>query len=161
MATTKIRPATVEDVSVILSLIRELAEYERLTHAVVATEDRLRESLFGMRPAAAVLLACQEQEFAGFAVFFPNYSTFLAQPGMFLEDLYVKPHLRGQGIGFALLAEVAKIAAARGCGRMEWEVLDWNEPSIRFYKKLGAVALDDWTKYRLTGVALSRFSSLQ
>jgi GNAT superfamily N-acetyltransferase len=156
---TRILPATVDDVPVILGLIRELAEYEKLSHAVIATEDRLRESLFGARPGAGVLLARNREECAGFAVFFPNYSTFLAQPGMFLEDLYVKPHLRGKGIGFSLLAEVAKIAAARGCGRMEWEVLDWNEPSIQFYKKLGAVPMDDWTKYRLDRDALTKLAS--
>ncbi len=119
-------------------MIRELAEYEKLAHVVVATEERLRETLFGKQPAAEVLLAYWDQECVGFALFFPNYSTFLAKPGIYLEDLYVKPHARGHGVGFALLAHLGKIATERGCGRIEWEVLNWNEPSIQFYKKLGA-----------------------
>ena len=144
---------------VILELIRGLAEYEKLSHKVTATEARLRETLFGAKPAAEVLLAYRDEECAGFAVFFTNYSTFLAQPGIFLEDLYVKPHLRGKGIGLALLKHLAGMAVKRGCGRMEWEVLDWNEPSIGFYKKLGAVAMDEWTKYRLTGEAIERLAA--
>jgi GNAT superfamily N-acetyltransferase len=139
---------------VILELIRALAEYEKLAHLVTATEERLRQSLFGIRPAAEVLLAYWDEECAGFAVFFPNYSTFLAQPGLYLEDLYVRPHLRGKQIGFTLLKHLAGIAAERGYGRLEWEVLDWNEPSIQFYKRLGAVPLEEWTKYRLSGDAL-------
>jgi GNAT superfamily N-acetyltransferase len=139
-------------------LIRGLAEYEKLSHQVIATEERLRQSLFGPNPSAEVLLANYGVECAGFALFFQNYSTFLAQPGIYLEDLFVKPHLRGKGIGLALLAQLAKLAVARGCGRMEWEVLDWNEPSIGFYKKLGAVPMDDWTRYRLTGSMLEKLS---
>ncbi|MGA3043659.1 MAG: GNAT family N-acetyltransferase [Bryobacteraceae bacterium] len=150
----RIVPATEPDLPVILDLIRALAEYEKLTHAVTATPERLRNTLFGPRPAAEVLLAHWDGECAGFAVFFATYSTFLAQPGLYLEDLYVKPHLRGKGIGLALLKHLAEIAAERGCGRFEWEVLNWNQPSIQFYQKLGAVPLDDWTKYRLTGDAL-------
>jgi GNAT superfamily N-acetyltransferase len=156
MSKLRIVPATEADVPVILELIRALADYEKLSHKVTATEARLRETLFGGKPAAEVLLAHWDGECAGFAVFFANYSTFLAQPGIFLEDLYVKPHLRGRGIGLALLKRLAGMAVERGCGRMEWEVLDWNEPSIRFYKKLGAAPLDDWTKYRLAGEALER-----
>ena len=155
MPKLRIVPAAEPDLPVILELIQALAEYEKLAHLVTATEARLRETLFGVKPAAEVLLAHWDEECAGFAVFFANYSTFLAQPGLYLEDLYVKPHLRGKGIGLALLKRLAGIAAERDCGRMEWEVLDWNQPSIRFYKKLGATPLDDWTKYRLTGEALN------
>jgi GNAT superfamily N-acetyltransferase len=142
--------ATEQDVPIILDMIRELAEYEKLLDICVATEDQLRRTLFGERPAAEVLIARLEGAPVGFALFFPNYSTFLAQPGIFLEDLYVKPHARGKGAGLALLSELARIAVARGCGRVEWLVLDWNEPSIQFYRKLGAVPMDDWTTFRLT-----------
>jgi GNAT superfamily N-acetyltransferase len=155
MPRLRIVPATEPDVPVILELIRGLAEYERLSHLVAATEDQLRVTLFGARPAAEVLLARWDAECAGFALFFPNYSTFLAQPGIYLEDLYVKPHLRGKGIGAALLTELAKLATARNCGRVEWAVLDWNAPSIEFYKKLGATPMDEWTTWRLTGEALA------
>ena len=154
MATIRIRPGIESDVPVILEMIRGLADYEKLAHVVTATEDLLRETLFGSKPAAEVLLAYQDLECAGFALFFPNYSTFLARPGIYLEDLFVKPHLRGKGIGFALLIRLAEIAHERGCGRMEWEVLDWNEPSIQFYKKLGAEPMNEWTRYRLAGEAL-------
>jgi GNAT superfamily N-acetyltransferase len=153
MSTLRIAPAAESDLPVILDLIRALAEYEKLTHAVTATEARLRESLFGAKPAAEVLLAHWDRECAGFAVFFPTYSTFLAQSGLYLEDLYVKPHLRGKGIGMALLKHVARMAAERGCGRLEWAVLDWNQPAIEFYRKLGAVPMDEWTVYRLGGEA--------
>ena len=154
MPTLRIVPATEPDLPVILDLIRALAEYEKLAPVVTATQERLRETLFGSKPAAEVLLAHWDRECAGFAVFFATYSTFLAQPGIYLEDLYVKPHLRGKGIGLALLKHLAGIATGRGRGRLEWGVLDWNQPAIRFYTKLGAVPLDDWTKYRLTGEAL-------
>jgi GNAT superfamily N-acetyltransferase len=159
MPVIQIVPATEADTAVILELIRGLAEYEKLADQVIATEQKLRESLFGAQPAAEVLLANYDAECAGFALFFPNYSTFLAQPGIYLEDLFIKPHLRGKGIGLALLSQLASIAIQRGCGRMEWEVLDWNEPSIGFYKKLGAVALDDWTRYRLTGSRLEKLAA--
>lgn len=149
-----IRPATVADVPLILDCIRGLAEYERLPHEVVATEDRLRRTLFGARPAAEVLLAHCGTEPAGFALFFHNYSTFLALPGIYLEDLFVRPEHRGSGIGGQLLAELARLAVDRDCGRLEWSVLDWNEPAIRFYQRLGAVAMDDWTVFRVTGEAL-------
>lgn len=158
MPTAYIRPGTEANVPIILDLIRGLAEYEKLAHLVTATEDRLRRTLFGNHPAAEVMLAYLDAECAGFALFFQNYSTFLAQPGLYLEDLFVKPHLRGQGVGAALLKRLAAMAVERGCGRMEWEVLDWNQPSIEFYKKLGAQAMDAWTKYRLTGEALSRLA---
>jgi GNAT superfamily N-acetyltransferase len=140
-------------------MILGLAEYEKLSHLVVATEEQLRQTLFGERPGAEVLLANWNGEAIGFALFFPNYSTFLAQPGIYLEDLFVKPHARGKGAGLALFVELARIAVDRGCGRVEWAVLDWNEPSIRFYKKLGAVALDEWSTYRLTSEPLRRLAT--
>jgi GNAT superfamily N-acetyltransferase len=154
MSKLRIVPAIESDLTVILGFIQELAQYEKLAHEVTATEDRLRETLFGAKPAAEVLLAYWQDECAGFAVFFTNYSTFLAQPGLYLEDLYVRPHLRGKGIGLALLRRLARIATERRCGRLEWAVLDWNQPAIGFYKKLGAVPLDQWTTYRLRGDAL-------
>ncbi len=150
----RIVPATPADVPAIFEMIRGLAEYEKLSHVVTATEERIHGTLFGPKPAAEVLLAEWNAEWAGFALFFPNYSTFLGQPGLYLEDLFVKPHARGKGLGIALLKELAKIAVARGYGRVEWAVLDWNEPSIGFYKKLGATPLEEWTTYRLTGEAL-------
>lgn len=150
----RIVAATPADVPAIFEMICALAEYEKLSHTVTATEDKIRGTLFGSKPAAEVLLAEWNGEWAGFALFFPNYSTFLGQPGLYLEDLYVKPHARGQGLGFALLIELAKIAVARNYGRVEWAVLDWNTPSIEFYRKIGATAMDDWTIYRLTGEAL-------
>lgn len=153
-----IRPATGRDVSLILAFIRELAEYEKLSHEVVATEEGLHESLFGERPAAEVLLAHLGDEPAGFALFFHNFSTFLGQPGIYLEDLYVRPEHRGAGIGWALLAYLARLAKERDCGRLEWWVLDWNEPAIRFYRRLGASPMDDWTIYRLTGAALEEMA---
>ncbi len=159
MPNLQIRPATEDDVSVILEFIHALAEYEKLTHTFTATETQLRDTLFGKHPAAEVLLAHSDGECGGYAVFFMTYSTFLAAPGLYLEDLYVKPHLRGKGIGLALLRHVASIAIERGCARMEWDVLDWNEPAIRFYKGLGAVPMDEWTKYRLTGEALRNVAS--
>ena len=158
MANLRIVPATVEDVPVILEFIRALAEYEKLSHVVVATEEQLRETLFGARPGAEVLLAMWDSECVGFALFFPNYSTFLAQPGIYLEDLYVRPERRGQGIGAGLLKELAKVALQRKCGRVEWAVLDWNAPSIAFYKKLGAVAMEDWTTFRLSGAGLAKLA---
>ncbi len=159
MTEIRITSATESDVPAILEMIRELAEYEKLSHVVVATEEQLRHTLFGERPAAEVLLAHWNSEPIGFALFFPNYSTFLAQPGIYLEDLFVKPHARGKRAGLALLIELARIAVARGCGRVEWSVLDWNEPSIQFYKKLGAIPMDEWTTFRLTGEALARLAA--
>jgi GNAT superfamily N-acetyltransferase len=153
-AALSIAPATADDVPLILALIRELADYERLSDQVSATEAALRASLFGERPAAEVLVARSGDEPAGFALFFPNYSTFLAKPGVYLEDLFVRPAFRGLGIGKALLASVAALAVERGCGRFEWSVLDWNEPAIGFYRRLGARPLDDWTMFRITGAEL-------
>jgi GNAT superfamily N-acetyltransferase len=158
MSNIRIVPATEADLPLIVDLIHALADYEKLAHSVTATEERLRTTLFGAKPAAEVLLAHYEGECAGFAVFFASYSTFLAQAGLYLEDLYVKPQLRGRGIGRALLKHLARLATERDCGRMEWEVLDWNQPAIRFYEKLGAAPLEQWTKYRLTGEALDRLS---
>ena len=153
-----IRPATAADVPEIAKLIRDLAEYERLSHAVVLDEDRLREHLFGPRPFAEVLLAVDAGAVVGFALFFHNYSTFLARPGIYLEDLFVEPAHRGKGHGKALLRAIAKLAEDRGCGRLEWSVLNWNEPAIRFYESLGAKPLGDWTAYRLTGDALTKLA---
>ena len=158
MADIAIRPATVEDTPLILSFIRELAEYEKLSHEVVATEEALRESLFGERAFAEVLLAFVGGEPLGFALFFHNFSTFLGKPGIYLEDLYVRPEHRGTGAGRALLVRLARLAVERGCGRLEWWVLDWNEPAVGFYKRIGARAMDDWTVYRLTGDALERLA---
>jgi GNAT superfamily N-acetyltransferase len=152
--------ATEADVPVILELIRGLADYEKLSDHVTATAEKLRETLFGPRPGADVLLAFVAEKCAGFALFFPNYSTFLAKPGIFLEDLYVRPEHRGQGVGRALLTRVAAIAKERGCGRFEWEVLDWNAPAIGFYKSLGAAPMDEWTKYRVTGEALEKLATM-
>jgi GNAT superfamily N-acetyltransferase len=158
-ASIRIRPAVSADVPLILRFIRELADYERLLHEVVATEDKLRDTLFGARPAAEVVIAEDEGgEPLGFALFFHNYSTFLAQPGLYLEDLYVRPEARGRGAGRALLAHLARLARERGCGRLEWWVLDWNESAIRFYRSLGAQPMSDWTVFRLTGSDLSRLA---
>ena len=143
---------------VILSFIRQLAEYERLSHEAVMTEDILRESLFGSRPAAEVLLGYSGDRPVAFAVFFHNFSTFLGRSGLYLEDLFVIPEMRGKGFGRALLVELAKIARERKCGRFEWAVLDWNEPAIKFYKAIGAVPMDDWTIFRVTGEALNRLA---
>jgi GNAT superfamily N-acetyltransferase len=160
-----IRSATAADVPLILRFIRDLATYEKLLDDVIATEEALRRTLFGnppacgepVAPAAQVVIAEVDGQPAGFALYFFNYSTFLAKPGLYLEDLFVKPEFRGAGIGKALLLHLAKIANARGCGRMEWAVLDWNEPAKGFYKKLGAVPLDDWRVMRLTGAALAQY----
>jgi GNAT superfamily N-acetyltransferase len=154
----RIEKGSVADVPAILEMIRGLAEYEKLADRCVATEDKLRETLFGPRPFAETLLVREDGACCGFALFFMNYSTFLAQPGIYLEDLYVKPEARGRGFGKALLVELARIATQRNCGRVEWSVLDWNEPSVNFYKSLGAVPMDEWTQYRLTGDALYRLA---
>jgi GNAT superfamily N-acetyltransferase len=150
----RIRVATEADVPLILDFIRRLAVYERLADRVVATVESLRRTLFGNPRFAEVLIAEADGEPLGFALFFHNYSTFLARPGVYLEDLFVRDEARGRGIGKALLARLAQIAVERGCGRLEWAVLDWNEPAIGFYKKLGAVPQDDWTTFRLTGDSL-------
>lgn len=153
-----LRSATAADVPLILDLIRGLAEYERLAHECVATEELLAASLFGEHPAAEVILAAWHGEPAGFALFCHNYSTFLARRGVWLEDLFVYPAHRGHGIGKALLVRLAEVALTRGCGRLEWSVLDWNEGAIGFYKALGAVPLDDWTTFRVSGMALERLA---
>lgn len=158
-ASPTIRPALRGDVPLILAFIRELAAFERLADEVVATEDALAGTLFGPHPAAEVLIAEIDGVAVGFALFFRNYSTFLGRPGIFLEDLFVRPAARGRGIGRALLSRLATIAAERGCGRLEWAVLDWNESAIGFYEKLGATARSDWTTYRLTGDALARLAA--
>jgi GNAT superfamily N-acetyltransferase len=154
----QIREATEADVPVILWFIRQLAEYERLLHEATMTEETLRESLFGSRPGAEVLLEYYQDKPVGFAVFFHNFSTFLGKRGLYLEDLFVIPEMRGRGFGRALLVRLAKIARDRSCGRFEWAVLDWNKPSIEFYKKLGAVPMDEWTIFRVTGDALKRLA---
>ena len=145
-----IRPARMGDVPIILELIRDLATYERAPAEVVATEEQLIDVLFGERPVAEVLLAFEEESPVAFAVYFYNFSTWLGRPGLYLEDLFVKPEKRGRGYGRALLVELAKIARDRGCGRMEWAVLDWNEPAIKFYRALGATPMHEWTVFRLT-----------
>ena len=150
-----IRLAEEEDTSLILDFIRQLSVYEKLEHEVVADEERLRATLFGDRPFAEVIIAEYAGEPAGFALFFHNFSTFLARPGLYLEDLFVRPELRGRGIGKLLLQTLARIAVDRGCGRFEWWVLDWNEPAIRFYRRLGAQSMDEWTVFRVTGDALT------
>ncbi len=154
-----IRPARVEDVPVILELIRDLATYERAPDEVAATEEQLIGVLFGEKPAAEVLLAFEEESPLGFAVYFYNFSTWLGRPGLYLEDLFVKPEKRGKGYGRALLIELAKIARDRGCGRMEWAVLDWNEPAIKFYRSLGAKPMHEWTVFRLTGEEIAKLAS--
>ena len=158
-ALVTIRPATVDDVALIAQLIRELAEYERLADAAVATEDGLREQLFGERPVAEVLVAEADGEAAGFALFFHTFSTFLGKRGLYLEDLFVRPAFRGLGLGRHLMAALARIAVKRDCGRFEWSVLDWNAPSIAFYRKLGATGMDEWTVQRLEGDALHALAS--
>ena len=155
-----IRAATPDDTHTIAALIRGLAEYERMTQDVALDETMLREHLFGEHRYAEVILAEREGGIVGFALFFHNYSTFLTRPGIYLEDLFVMPGHRGAGHGKALLARLAQIAVERGCGRLEWSVLDWNEPSIAFYRSLGAVAMDAWTVYRLAGDALSGLAAL-
>jgi GNAT superfamily N-acetyltransferase len=150
----RIAEATEADVQLILRFIRGLAEYEKLSDEVVATEGDLREALFGPNPVAWVLLAYWADEPAGFALYFLNFSTFLGKPGIYLEDLFVEPALRGKGIGKALLVRLAEIARERGYGRLEWSVLDWNRPAIDFYRSLGAEAKAEWTIYRLSGEPL-------
>ena len=154
----RIEPAAESDVPLILKFIRDLAEYEKLSHQVVATEDHIRKHVFGANPTAEVLLAYWQGQAVGFALYFRNFSTFLGQAGIYLEDLFVEPTHRGKGIGKALLRRLAEIAVERGYGRLEWSVLDWNAPSIEFYRSLGAVSLDDWIRYRLTGQELMRLA---
>lgn len=148
--TILIRRARPHDVPAILQLIRELAEYEKLSHEVVATEEGLEMSLFGPKSYAEVLLAEEDGVIAGFCLFFHNYSTFLGKPGLYIEDVFVRPAFRGKGIGKKFFSEIAAIARARDCGRIEWWVLDWNRPALDFYASLGAMPMDEWTVYRLT-----------
>ena len=157
----QIRSADVQDIPLVLAFVKDLADYERLSHLVTATESVLRDALFGQHPGAEVVLAFEGDDPAGFAVYFHNFSTFLGVKGLWLEDLFVRPAFRGRGYGKALLLHVARIASERGCGRFEWAVLDWNEPSIRFYKSLGAQPQDDWTIFRVTGAALQRLAGMQ
>lgn len=154
MGEVSVRAASEGDVPQILAFINELAEYERLSHEVVATEEALREHLFGDRPVAEVMIAEEGRDPAGFALFFHSFSTFLGRPGIYLEDLYVRPQFRGKGMGRALLVHLARLAKERGCGRLEWSVLDWNEPAIGFYRGIGASPVGGWTVYRVSGEAL-------
>ena len=153
-----IRPANVADIPLILQLIRDLATYERAPNDVTATEEQLGRVLFGDKPSAEVLLGFENQSPVGFAVFFHNFSTWLGRPGLYLEDLFVQPEKRGRGYGRALLVHLAGIARERGCGRMEWAVLDWNDPAIQFYRKLGAAPMGDWTVFRLTSDGISKLA---
>jgi len=154
-----IRIARADDCATILGFIRDLAEYEKLAHEVVADEAQLRATLFGARPAAEVLIAERGGEALGFALFFTSYSTFLAKPGLYLEDLFVRPAARGAGVGGALMAACAKLCVERNYGRFEWSVLDWNEPALKFYRSLGAVPMAEWTVQRLTGAPLAALAA--
>jgi GNAT superfamily N-acetyltransferase len=155
----EIRPATEGDAPLILNFIKKLAVYEKLAHKVTADENILRETLFGERPYAEVVIGYHGGEPVGFALFFHNYSTFLGKPGVYLEDLFVDEEHRGKGFGKALLAHLARLAKERDCGRLEWAVLNWNEPSINFYRALGAAPMNDWTVFRLTGDALDKLAN--
>lgn len=159
MPAATIRPAIAADVPLVLQLIRELAAYEKLGHEVTATEHDLRESLFSSPPSAEVVIAETDGGVAGYALFFHNYSTFLCKRGLYLEDLFVRPSFRGRGIGRLLLSHLAGIAVQRSCARFEWAVLDWNESAIGFYRSLGAMPMDDWTVFRLSGDALDRLAA--
>lgn len=159
MSSFTIRPAVEADVPTILRFIRGLAEYEKLSHEVVADEDGLRRTLFGPRPFAEVVFGCEDGVEVGFALFFHNYSTFLGRPGIYLEDLFVDPASRGKGYGKALLTHLARIAVERDCGRLDWAVLDWNTPAIRFYESLGAQLMTEWQTFRLTGDALTALAA--
>jgi len=156
MPELQIRPATHDDVAPILEMVKELAAYERLLHTVQATEADLREALFGPRPVAEALVADRGGRAVGFALFFHNYSTFVGRPGLYIEDLYVRPAHRGQGIGGALMSHMIRLARARRCGRVEWAALEWNEPAIRFYEAMGAQALNEWRIFRLTQEAMEK-----
>src|SRR6478672_12026614 len=159
MESFKIRAATIDDIPTILELIRALATYERAPQEVTATEEILKETLFGTRRAAEVLLLFEDKMAAGLAVFFHNFSTWLGRPGVYLEDLFVRPEHRGKGYGRALLVQLAKIARDRGCGRMEWAVLNWNEPAIKFYQALGAKPMNEWTVFRLTRDEIAKLAN--
>jgi GNAT superfamily N-acetyltransferase len=156
---TTIRPAHIDDVPLIFQLIRDLAEFEKLSHEVVATEEDLRRTLFGTKPSAEILICEANGKPAGFALYFTSYSTFLGKPGIYLEDLFIKPDMRSQGLGRKVLSELARIAVSRGCGRLEWSVLDWNKRARKFYEELGAVPMEEWTVHRLTGSALTTLAN--
>jgi len=159
MAEILIRPAVPDDVPLILQLIRDLAEYEKLSHEVSATEALLHEYLFGPRRVAESLIAELDNQPVGFALFFHNFSTFLGRPGIYVEDIFVRPASRGRGVGRELLRHIARLAVERNCGRLEWSVLDWNEPAIGFYRKLGAKPMDEWTVFRVTGPAMEKLAA--
>jgi GNAT superfamily N-acetyltransferase len=159
IANFTIRTATVTDIPLILSFIKELAEYEKLSNEVVATEEMLSESLFGAHTFAEIVIGYYEDEPVAFALFFHNFSTFLGKPGLYLEDLYVKPEMRGKGIGKVLITYLANLAKQRGCGRFEWWVLDWNKEAIRFYQSIGAKSMDEWTVQRIDGEALDQLAN--
>ncbi len=159
MPQIRIRPATRDDVPLIVTFIHELAVYEKLAHVVVTSEADLHAALFGDPPVVEAMIASVDDEPVGYALFFPSFSTFLGKPGLYLEDLYVRPAARGVGAGRKLLEHLACLVIERGWGRLEWSVLDWNEPSIAFYKKMGAKAMDEWTVFRLTGKALETLAS--
>ena len=158
MSEIQIRRATPDDVPLILAFLRELATYEKLAHEVVATDADMHAALFGERPVVETVIATLDGEPVGYALFFPTFSTFLGKPGLYLEDLYVRPAARGLGVGRKLLEHLARLTVERGWGRLEWSVLDWNEPSIAFYKKMGARPMDEWTVFRLTGDSLQRLA---
>ncbi len=155
----QLRPATSEDTDLIVQLIHELATFEQLAHECKAEAGSLREHLFGSQPRAEVVIAEVDGETAGFALFFHNFSTFVGKPGLYLEDLFVRPAFRGHGIGKALMVHLAQLAVARGCGRFEWWVLDWNQPAIDFYRRLGAEPMSEWTVQRVSGAALDRLAN--
>jgi GNAT superfamily N-acetyltransferase len=155
----EIRRATIDDVPLLMRLIKELAEYEKLSHSLTGSEELLREHLFGPRPAAEALIGSIDGTPLGFALYFQNFSTFLCRPGIYLEDIYVQPEARGRGLGKVLLGAVARIAVDRKCGRLEWAALDWNAPAIGFYRKLGAVPMSDWTTFRVTGETLEKLAA--
>lgn len=155
----QIHKATKKDIPAIFQFIKDLAEYEKLSHEVVATEEGLKEALFGQNSYAKVLIAYDQDLPVGFALYFYNFSTFLGKPGIYLEDLFVKPEFRGEGFGKALLVKLAQIAIEEGCGRVEWSVLNWNKPSIDFYESIGAKPMDEWTVFRLTGNDISQLAN--
>ncbi len=154
----RIEETSPQDVPLILAFVKELAEYERLSESVKVTEEDLREALFGERPIIFAVIGYYEDEPVSFALFFHNFSTFIGRPGLYLEDLFVRPHMRGRGFGRAMLVYLAQVARERRCGRMEWAVLNWNEPAIKFYKSLGARPLDDWIVFRLSEDALDKLA---
>ena len=158
-AALSIRPVRAEELDLVMQFIRELAEYEHLAHEVTATPDNIRAALFGPRPYAEAVFGCLDEVPCGFALYFHNFSTFLGKPGLYLEDLYVRPAARGRGLGTRMLAWLARLALQRGCGRFEWAVLDWNEPALKVYRGLGARAAQDWTIHRVTGEALAQLAA--